>query len=271
MLSPPQKREALAGKLLLSSALVAVSLAYGWWQRPAPAGPGAPIALTPAPKDVAMAPDASAASAPAVPPAAPPASDTAAPDEARAASAPADTTTRARKSSTAITTDASPATSTAITSAPAATQLEPSATPPTQPTSAPLTVKAALAMNLPTDEASPPLAAASGTPAPGLSPAIPAGTHLEDGDYLSDRHDFEWGSLLVKVSIHGGQITAVQILQYPDHRSQSLYLSQMAGPILESEVVKTQQSQVDAVSSATDTSYAFQDAIGSAIVKATRG
>jgi uncharacterized protein with FMN-binding domain len=35
-------------------------------------------------------------------------------------------------------------------------------------------------------------------------------------------------------------------------------------------VIKTQRSKVDIVSSATDTSYAYRDAIASAIIKATR-
>ena len=73
-----------------------------------------------------------------------------------------------------------------------------------------------------------------------------------------------------RISVHGGLITGVQILQYPDHRSHSLDLSEMAGPILESEVIKIQKAQVDAVSSATDTSYAFQDVIADALIKATR-
>jgi len=80
-----------------------------------------------------------------------------------------------------------------------------------------------------------------------------------------------WGDLRVKIAIRGGQIAGMQVLQYPDHRSQSLYLSQMAIPVLESEVIKKQTSQVDTVSSATDTSYVFQDAVADAIVKATRG
>lgn len=126
-------------------------------------------------------------------------------------------------------------------------------------------------MYAPTEEASPPLPLMTGTPPAGTGPTVAAGTHLEDGDYLSDKHQFEWGDLKVKISIHGGQITAVQILQYPDHRSQSLYLSQMAGPILASELIKTQQAQVDIVSSATDTSFAFQDSIANALIKATRG
>jgi uncharacterized protein with FMN-binding domain len=66
-------------------------------------------------------------------------------------------------------------------------------------------------------------------------------------------------------------ITGVQMLDFPDHRSQSLYLSQMALPILESEVIKSQKPQVDTVSSATDTSYTFQDAIAEAVASAVRG
>ena len=126
-------------------------------------------------------------------------------------------------------------------------------------------------MNLPTEGDSPPLPLVTGSPEPGAVAAIPAGTHLEDGDYVSSKHQLNWGDCRVKISIHGGLIIGVQILQYPDHRSQSLYLSQMAAPILESEVIKSQKSQVDVVSSATDTSYTFQDAVADAITKATRG
>lgn len=119
-------------------------------------------------------------------------------------------------------------------------------------------------------DVSPPLAPVTGTPDPGATAPLPAGTHLADGDYTSDKHLFEWGDLRIKISVHGGQITGLQIVQYPDHRSQSLFLSQMAGPKLASEVIKTQKAQVDAVSSATDTSYAFQDVVANAITKATR-
>ena len=125
-------------------------------------------------------------------------------------------------------------------------------------------------MYLPTEGASPPLPLATGLPEPGAGSPAPAGTHLEDGEYVSDRQQLAWGDLRVKITIRGGLIAGVQILQYPDHRSQSLYLSEMAGPILESEVIKGQKAQVDAVSSATDTSYAFQDTVANAIMKATR-
>ena len=81
---------------------------------------------------------------------------------------------------------------------------------------------------------------------------------------------FEWGDLRVRIVVSGGKMTAVQIMSYPDHRSTSLYLIQLADPILNSEVIKTQQAKVDIVSSATNSSYAYQDAIANALMKATR-
>lgn len=266
MLSPAKPRENLAGKLLVSSALVVVSLAYGFWQRHHTAGsavamaqnavPSAPKPLSRAHEQAAAQTSADAVAAPALP--GKPDTGAApenAPRQAEAAPVPRKSVAMAQPALAAVPAPAAPPAQTVI--------------PPPSPPS--LSLQASLEMYAPTDAVSPPLSLVTGTPPPGLAPSLPPGTHLLDGDYLSDKHQFEWGDLVVKVSIHGGQITAAQILQYPDHRSQSLYLSQMAGPVLESEVIKTQQSQVDAVSSATDTSYAFQDAIANIIVKATRG
>lgn len=125
-------------------------------------------------------------------------------------------------------------------------------------------------MYLPTEGDSLALPLVTGVPGPEAGSPAPAGAHLADGEYVSDKQQLAWGDLKVRISVRGGQIIAVQILQYPDHRSQSLYLSQMAGPILAAEVIKNQKAQVDIVSSATDTSYSFQDTVANAIMKATR-
>lgn len=183
----------LLGKLLLSSALLAVSLAYGWWQRHA----GPDLAAAPVPSDRLRALNS--------------AGETARP-----------------------------------------------------PSAAPLSALASLPMYQPPPVQTP-LPLVTGTPAAG-----PAGMHLEDGDYLSDMEQFEWGDLRVKISVRGGRITGVQLVQYPDHRAESLEISQMASPILDSEVIKTQQAKVDVVSSATETSYVFRDAVAGAIGKAAR-
>jgi uncharacterized protein with FMN-binding domain len=259
MLKPHGTHESLAGKLLLSSALVAVSLAYGWWQRQNTQGPNLapPAPHATAPQASVPAPTITASAAPAAPP------NAAAPDTSVAVLPPNDSKLAAAPVAPKSTAVALPA------NTPAATPAAPEA-PPQQEAAITLSPPASPLPTVPSNDVSPPLLAATGAPAPGIVPAIPAGTHLLDGDYVSDRHQLEWGDLRVKISVHGGLITGVQILQYPDHRSHSLDLSEMAGPILESEVIKTQHAQVDAVSSATDTSYAFQDVIADVLIKATR-
>jgi uncharacterized protein with FMN-binding domain len=215
---PGRKHEKLAGRLLLSSALVAVSLGYAWWQNAA-----SPHMVT------AQAPQPKATHPP-----------------ARGAASPAKT-------------------------APSVPALFATAAPPQHDMRLPSRLSALASLQMyqpPPVQTSLPLV--TGTPSPGATVPIPTGVHLEDGDYLSDTEQYEWGDLKVKISVHGGQITGVQIVQYPDHRAESLQISQMASPLLDSEVIKTQQAKVDVVSSATDTSYVFRAAIASAIVKASR-
>jgi uncharacterized protein with FMN-binding domain len=268
MLSPGRKRESLAGKLLLSSALVAVSLAYGWWQRhdaAAPAVAMAPMPPQPAPGKIALLPRD-----PVVSPPAPEAQAEPETQDADVASGVKDAPVKDASSPAA----AAPPKSVAV--AKVAPQTVAPAVPeaqlnPVAPSSAPvLTAQQALQMNLPTEGAPPALPWVTGSPEAGAMVAVPAGQHLQDGDYVSNKHELMWGDVKLKLSIRGGVITGVQVLDFPDHRSQSLYLSQMALPILQSEVIKGQKSQVDTVSSATDTSYTFQDAVAEVITSAIR-
>jgi uncharacterized protein with FMN-binding domain len=97
-----------------------------------------------------------------------------------------------------------------------------------------------------------------------------AGTHLEDGEFIGQHQDFEWGTVQVKVLIQAGAITDVQFLQFPDHRERSAELSDLARPILIKEAIRDQKSKVDIVSSATYTSMAYQDSLADALMKATR-
>jgi uncharacterized protein with FMN-binding domain len=280
MLSQAKIHESLTGKLLLSTALVAVTIGYGWWQHnqmsrqqaaaiaamqvraaPAPARPQAQsqAMAAAAPQTATSATDAtvaqSASPGESVAPAPPDSSNAAAKSTQRTMAAPARNNAPAAPAAQAAT--------------PGETVLLPATPPPPIPPLA-LTGMDAIRAYIPTEGISPPLPPVTGTPDPGAAPPIPTGTHLEDGDYESDKVTFEWGDLRTRILVTGGKITTVQIMSYPDHRSQSLYLIQLADPILTSEVIKSQQSKVDVVSSATNTSIAFQDAIAGAIIKATR-
>jgi len=258
------KDERLVPKLLLSSALVALSVGYAWMQHGVVSQQQAAVlaAMQAAQtQTVTQAPTAQAApQASASQPAAPdaPAQTATAPDATTntTAAKPATLATAAPQSPT---TAAQPAQNALLPAAPT------TAAPPPG-----LTGMAAIQAFIPTEGVSPPLPMTTGTPNPGATPPIPAGAHLEDGEYVSDKMSFEWGDLRVKVVVAGGKMTGVQILSYPDHRSTSLYLIQLADPILNSEVIKTQQTKVDIVSSATNSSYAYQDAVTNALMKATR-
>ena len=100
--------------------------------------------------------------------------------------------------------------------------------------------------------------------------AMPPGMHLQDGDFVSEPQSFEWGTLQLKLTIQGGAITEAQALQMPAHRRRSVELSEMSQPILLSEAIKSQKAAVNIVSSATLTSIAFQNAMASALAKATK-
>jgi uncharacterized protein with FMN-binding domain len=265
MLSPQKKRGSLTGKLLLSSALVTVSLAYGWWQR---SDAGRPVTAMMS----ASLPPMSAKPAPAFDGPAPAAPDAhPAISEADAASGVANNPNSVADSPASQKPVAvAKAAPEAAKPAPADAPLQQNSVSPAVSSLQPVTPQP-LPTPLSADGASPPVFLITGTPDPEAKAPVPAGGHLEDGDYVSDKHQLMWGDLRVKIFVRGGQITGVQTLEYPDHRSQSLYLSQLAIPALESEVIKNQKSQVDTVSSATDTSYTFQDAVANAIIKATRG
>lgn len=270
MLSTSKKRENLAGKLLLTSALVVVSLAYGWWQRPSVNRPR--LAMAPAPLPLPAKPPAAVPSSPAVASPAPVAPARPLTPDTDAGSVATENPDRA----TAEPQKPSTVAKAAPQAAPAAAPPPPEAPPQngggssSSPSTAPAPPAPPQAI-LPADGSAPPPFLVTGTPDPAAKSPVPAGLHLQDGDYVSSRHELMWGELRIKIFVRGGLIAGVQAVQFPDHRSQSLYLSELALPTLESEVIKNQTSQVDTVSSATDTSYVFQDAVADAIVKATRG
>jgi uncharacterized protein with FMN-binding domain len=258
--------ERLAGKLMLSTALVAMSAGYVWWQAGAvtqqkAAALAAMQQVAPAQTQAQIMTPASGAAPQAA------TSDLAAP-VAMAENAPVAASSAPKPTTLAM---AAPTTAPASNAAPQAqgqqNELLPAAPPPPPPPPG-LTGMAAIRAYVPTEGISPPLPPTMGTPDAGALPPIPAGMHLQDGEFESDKVQFEWGDLRVKIFVASGKINGVQIMSYPDHRSQSLYLIQLADPILNTEVIKTQQAKVDVVSSATNSSYAYQDAVTNAISKA---
>ena len=102
-------------------------------------------------------------------------------------------------------------------------------------------------------------------------PAAPAKSAYKDGVYLgwgSCRH----GDIEASVTIQGGKIALVAISQCLTRYSCGWIAPKIPGaglPDLPSQVVERQGPKVDYVSGATESSYAFADAVVAALAKAT--
>jgi uncharacterized protein with FMN-binding domain len=104
------------------------------------------------------------------------------------------------------------------------------------------------------------------SPAPTKSPTPE--TNLKDGLYTGNVADAFYGNIQVKAVISAGKLTDVQFLQYPNDRRTSIEINTQAMPYLKAEAIQAQNSQVDIVSGATDSSLAFIQSLGSALNQA---
>lgn len=128
------------------------------------------------------------------------------------------------------------------------------------------------------DAPSIPAGAAPPTPSAGVSktpiphtptpvPPKPKGQY-SDGTYTGSVADAYYGYIQVAAVISGGKLADVSILQYPNDRSQSIYINQQALPMLRSEAISAQSANVSGVSGASDTSAAFRQSLSSALNQA---
>lgn len=108
----------------------------------------------------------------------------------------------------------------------------------------------------------PPNASSNGT-------AVPARTGAYiDGIYTGSAADAYFGTVQVRATISGGQITDVAFLQYPDDRGTSREISNRTMPILKQEAIRMQSASVDIISGATQTTQGFRQSLGDALAQA---
>jgi uncharacterized protein with FMN-binding domain len=77
-----------------------------------------------------------------------------------------------------------------------------------------------------------------------------------------------WGPVQVQISVAGGKITAVQVLQVPDGNGKDREINADAVPTLVDETITAQSAKIDMVSGATYTSTGYIDSLQSALDKA---
>ena len=129
---------------------------------------------------------------------------------------------------------------------------------------------------VPTTPANP--SAASATPAAtdtsaGNATAAPSPTdtpsaRYKNGTYTGGVADAQWGLVQVKAIIKNGKIADVQWVQYPSDRERSVFINSIADPQLTQEAIQAQSAQVDIVTGATDSSFAFMQSLTDALSQA---
>lgn len=106
----------------------------------------------------------------------------------------------------------------------------------------------------------------------GITPTINNAQRIKynNGEYTGVIADAFYGNIQIKTIIQGRKITDVQFLQYPNDRRTSIEINSQAMPYLKSEAIQAQNSNVDIISGATDTSIAFKQSLESALVQARK-
>jgi uncharacterized protein with FMN-binding domain len=108
------------------------------------------------------------------------------------------------------------------------------------------------------------------TPQPTVVPTAtpkPQG-QFKDGTYTGSVADAFYGPIQAQVTVSGGRISSVQLVQSPNDRPESIQINEQAGPMLAQEAIQAQSANVDVVSGATDTSNAFVQSMQAALSQA---
>jgi uncharacterized protein with FMN-binding domain len=95
-----------------------------------------------------------------------------------------------------------------------------------------------------------------------------SGSNYRDGTFTGGEADAQWGYVQIQVVIQSGRIADVKFLEYPNDRNRSRLINEYADPQLVSEAIQAQSAQVDIVTGATDTSFAFMQSLDDALTKA---
>jgi uncharacterized protein with FMN-binding domain len=97
------------------------------------------------------------------------------------------------------------------------------------------------------------------------------GGQFRDGTFKGSSANAYYGRVQVSAVVKGGQLVAVNVLQYPNDRRTSRYINGQALPMLKQEAVQAQSARVDTVSGATLTSNAYRQSLAAALSAAGGG
>ena len=88
------------------------------------------------------------------------------------------------------------------------------------------------------------------------------------GTVTGDAADTRWGPVQVQLTVSGGTITDVQVVEYPDGNGKDQQINARALPVLVQETLDAQSADIDMVSGATVTSEGYLESLQSALDQA---
>jgi uncharacterized protein with FMN-binding domain len=91
---------------------------------------------------------------------------------------------------------------------------------------------------------------------------------MTDGTFTGGTANTRFGPVQVQITVSGGVIADVQVVQYPNGNREDQQINQRAIPMLVSETTQAQSSKIHMVSGATYTSQGYIASLQSAIDKA---
>ena len=104
----------------------------------------------------------------------------------------------------------------------------------------------------------------SGSSSSGSSGSSSSGTKTYTGSVASTR----WGPVQVAITVSGGKVTKVAVLQSPDGNPRDVEINDRALPVLVQETLDAQSAKIDMVSGATYTSDGYLTSLQSALDQA---
>lgn len=111
-------------------------------------------------------------------------------------------------------------------------------------------------------------AAGSSSDTSGSAGTTTASSALQNGTYTGDSAGTRYGPVQVQITVSGGRIATVDVLDYPSDNPRDRQINQRALPMLVTETTSAQSAQIDMVSGATYTSEGYLQSLQSAIDQA---
>jgi uncharacterized protein with FMN-binding domain len=114
-----------------------------------------------------------------------------------------------------------------------------------------------------------PAASGAGTSSGSSSadPSAASGTSTST-TFTGDSASTRWGPVQVEITVAGGRVTDVSVVDYPDNNGKDQQINARALPVLVQETLDAQSADIDMVSGATVTSDGYVESLQSALDQA---